>query len=86
MVQTMVGLRADAPNKRLYVNPMLPAWLPEVVLRNLRAGPCTFTLHFWREGERSCWEVVDMTSNSGVAREDAIEVMDEMAITSTPHS
>src|SRR5207245_8279144 len=48
MVQTVLGLRADAPNKRLYVNPTLPKWFSDVELRNLRVGPCSFTLHFWR--------------------------------------
>jgi hypothetical protein len=86
MVQTILGLRADAPNKRLYVNPTLPAWFSEVVLRNLRVGPCTFTLHFWREGDRSHWEVVDRTADAGVAQEDVIEVMDELALTSSPRS
>jgi len=81
MVQTMLGLRADAPRKRLYVNPTLPAWLPEVVLRRLRVGPCSFTLHFWREGDRSLWEVVNMTLALGAAEKDAIQVMDEPAVT-----
>ncbi len=86
MVQTILGLRADAPNKRLYVNPTLPEWFSEVVLRNLRVGPCTFTLHFWREGERSRWEVVNMTINSAVAQEDVIQVRDELAVASSRSS
>ncbi len=86
MVQTILGLRADAPNKRLYVNPTLPEWFSEVVLRDLRVGPCTFTLHFWREGERSRWEVVNMTINSAVAQEDVIQVRDELAVASSRSS
>jgi hypothetical protein len=39
--------------------------------------PCFFTLHFWREGDRSPWEVVDMMLNPGVPYEEAIEVVDE---------
>ncbi len=39
-----------------------------------------FTLHFWREGERSHWEVVNMAVDSGVAQEDMIQVMDEQAV------
>ena len=83
MVQTILGLRADAPHKRLYVNPTLPTWLSEVVLRYLRVGPCTFTLHFWREGDRSRWEVVNMTLDPWVAAEDAIQVMDEPVVTTS---
>jgi glycogen debranching enzyme len=86
MVQTMLGLRADAPHKRLYVNPTLPEWLPELQLRGLHVGPCTFTLHFWREGDRSRWEVVHMALDSGVAAEDAVQVMDELAVISSRSS
>ena len=86
MVQTMLGLRADAPNKRLYVNPTLPTWLSEVVLRRLRVGPCSFTIHFWREGDNSRWEVVNMTVDSGVAQEDVIQVMDELVVTASRSS
>src|SRR5579859_4077551 len=67
MVQAMLGLRADAPHKRLYVNPTLPVWLPELQLQHLRIGPCSFALHFWREGDCSRWEVMDMTVDPGVA-------------------
>ena len=86
MVQTVLGLRADAPHKRLYVNPTLPEWFSEVVLRNLRVGPCSFTLHFWREEDRSRWEVVNMAIDSGVAQEDMIQVMDELAVNSSRSS
>jgi hypothetical protein len=85
-VQTILGLRGDAPNKRLYVNPTLPTWFSEVVLRNLRVGPCIFTLHFWREGDRSRWEVVNMSVDSGIAQEDGIQVMDELVVASSRSS
>ena len=56
------------------------------MLRNLRVGPCSFTLHFWGEGERSRWEVVNMAVDSGVAQEDVIQVMDELAVTASRSS
>jgi glycogen debranching enzyme len=77
MVQTILGLRADAPHKRLYVNPTLPDWLPELQLQQLRVGHCSFNLHFWREGDRSRWEVVGMKVDHGVAQEERIQVMNE---------
>lgn len=83
MVQTMLGLRADAPHKRLYVDPTLPTWLSEVVLRRLRVGPCTFTLHFWREGDCSRWEVLEMKVDHGVKQEDTIQVTDERAVSTS---
>lgn len=77
MLQTILGLRADAPHKRLYVNPTLPEWLPELLVQQLRVGPCLFTLHFWREGGRSRWEVHTMTLDQGVAQDDSIQVLDD---------
>src|SRR6266699_731139 len=35
MLQTILGLRAEAPHKRLYVNPTLPEWLPELQIQRL---------------------------------------------------
>jgi glycogen debranching enzyme len=77
MVRVILGLRADAPNRRLYVNPTLPDWLPEIELQRLQVGPCFLTLHFWREGKTSHWEVRDMTADKGVAKDDMIQVEDE---------
>ncbi len=77
MIQTMLGLRADAPHKRLYVNPTLPAWLPAIEFRDIRVGPCSISLRFWREGEHSRWEVSDTRSDQGTAEEDRITVVDE---------
>jgi glycogen debranching enzyme len=62
LLQAMLGLQADAPNSRLYVDPQLPAWLPSVELRGLKVGRDKTDLHFWREGDRTFWEV---SSQSG---------------------
>ncbi len=77
LLQTLLGLRADAPHRRLYVNPTLPAWLPDLQLQHLHVGPCWCTLHFWREGDRSRWEVTEMMVDQGAAQEDRIQVMNE---------
>ena len=61
MLQTIFGLRADAPHGRLYVHPTLPTWLPEIELRHLRVGASSIDLRFWREGEQSRWEVCNIT-------------------------
>ena len=53
LVQAILGLRADAPPGRLYVDPTLPRWLPDVTLRGLKVGGRRLTLRFWREGDRS---------------------------------
>jgi glycogen debranching enzyme len=74
MVRVMLGLRADAPHKRLSVNPTLPDWLPEIEVQHLRVGPCSITLHFWREGDSSRWEVREITADKSVAKDDMIQV------------
>ena len=75
MLRTMLGLRADAPHRRLYVNPTLPDWLPEIELRHMRVGACSLTLRFWREGNDSRWEVRAIQPDKGVAQEDEIQVV-----------
>jgi hypothetical protein len=47
----MLGLQADAPNRRLTLDrPILPAGLTKVVIRGLRVGDdsCDLLLHRWR--------------------------------------
>jgi glycogen debranching enzyme len=47
LVAVMLGLHAvtDAAGSRLYVDPALPEWLPELTMRNLRAGHGSLDLH-----------------------------------------
>jgi glycogen debranching enzyme len=63
LVQTMLGLRADAPNGRLYVNPTLPTWLPDVALSNLQVGGARLSVSFWRANNapdaETRWDVLD---------------------------
>ncbi len=49
--------RSDRQGSRLYVDPALPEWLPELTISNLRAGRGSMTLHF-RNGD------VDVRSNT----------------------
>jgi glycogen debranching enzyme len=51
LIRTMLGLQADAPNRRLTLDrPILPAGLTKVVIRGLRVGDasCDLLLHRWR--------------------------------------
>jgi glycogen debranching enzyme len=77
MLRTILGLRADAPHQRLFVNPTLPEWLPGITLEHLRVGPCSITLHFWREGAISRWEVREIQADSGKVQEEQIQVVQE---------
>ena len=67
LVQTILGLRADAPHGRLYVDPTLPRWLPDVTLRGLKVGSSAVDIRFWREGDRSRWDVLALTGDIQVA-------------------
>jgi glycogen debranching enzyme len=66
LIQALVGLRADAPEGRLYVDPTLPLWLPDLVLKGLVVGTTRLTLRFWREGETSRWDVLAQTDGPEV--------------------
>lgn len=74
MLRIILGLRADAPNKRLYVQPTLPDWLPDIEIQRLSVGACSLNLRFWRDGKKSHWSVVGKQAG---CKEDEIEVLDE---------
>ena len=57
LLQSILGLQADAPNQRLYVDPELPAWLPDITLHQLAIGQAIVELRFWREADRTHWSV-----------------------------
>ncbi|WP_244220100.1 glycogen-debranching protein [Paraburkholderia terricola] len=47
LLQAILGLQPDAPDAMLYVDPVLPTWLSDVTLRDLRVGRQTFDIRFW---------------------------------------
>ena len=49
LLHTILGLQPVAPLHLLVVDPVLPSWLPEVIVRDLRLGGATATLRFWRD-------------------------------------
>ncbi len=77
MLRTILGLRADAPHNKLYLRPTLPDWIPELTLQHLRVGACKITIHFWREGKASRWEVQEIKADKGTAKEEMIDVEDD---------
>jgi glycogen debranching enzyme len=58
MVQAILGLQPDAPHRTLYVDPVLPPWLPDLTARRLRLGEQVFDIRFWRAGEETQFEVL----------------------------
>ena len=57
LTQALLGFLPDAPRNKLYVDPSLPAWLPDLTVRDLRIGKHKFDIRFWREGEQTAFEV-----------------------------
>jgi glycogen debranching enzyme len=57
LLQAMLGVAVDAPAGKLYVDPNLPDWLPDVTLSNLTVGKQSFKIRFWREAEQTKFDV-----------------------------
>ena len=58
LLQAILGLEADAHKKTLYVDPVLPHWLSDITLHNVRVGTSTATLRFWTENSNTRYEVL----------------------------
>jgi len=42
----------------LYLDPVLPDWMPDLTVRDVRIGQLSFDLRFWRDGAATLWEVL----------------------------
>jgi glycogen debranching enzyme len=70
VLQSLLGLVPWAPQKLLLVDPILPAWLPEVVLHDLRVGEAMVTLRAVRSADGSSdYEVIRKTGTLHVLRQ-----------------
>jgi glycogen debranching enzyme len=58
LLQALLGIRQDAPRGKLYVDPALPDWLPDITLTDLRLGQECFDIRFWREGKKTDFKVL----------------------------
>jgi glycogen debranching enzyme len=56
-LQAIIGFQPEAPHDKLFLDPCLPDWLPDLVVKDLRMGQRQFDLRFWRDGGTSRWEV-----------------------------
>jgi glycogen debranching enzyme len=57
LIRCLVGLRPDAANGVLYVEPHLPDWLPALELRGIGVGQTMLDLRFWREQSETHFDV-----------------------------
>src|SRR3954454_4977007 len=51
LLQAILGIYLDAPRGRIFVDPVLPSWLPDITLLDLRLGHRSFDVRFWLDGE-----------------------------------
>ena len=59
LLQAMLGFQPDAPAGKLYLDPALPEWMPDVQLTNLQVGRRSFDIRFARQGDgQTIWEVL----------------------------
>ncbi len=69
-MQTLLGLVPFAPAETLVLDPVLPPWIPEVVLHDLRVGEAHVSLRVWRnEQGGSEWEVLNKRGTLHVVRQ-----------------
>jgi glycogen debranching enzyme len=64
LLRAILGLHADAHKGILHIDPALPAWLPDITLHNLRVGTSMTTLRFWREKDKTRYDV--LSSDNGL--------------------
>jgi glycogen debranching enzyme len=63
LLQTLLGIEPDAPRGKLYLDPALPDWLPDVTLYGLRLGEQAFDIGFRRDGDETKFEVLRGDAN-----------------------
>ena len=57
-MQAILGFRPDAPRGKLHIDPLLPEWLPDLTVLDLRLGGHRFDIQFWRDGDETQFEVL----------------------------
>jgi glycogen debranching enzyme len=58
-LRILLGLQPDTPEGRLYIDPALPPWCPDLSLNQLNVGPHHLRLHAWRRPDGSSAVDVD---------------------------
>jgi len=76
-IQVLLGLLPLAPFETLVLDPALPAWLPEVVVHDLRVGQARATLRCWRDADGSSkYEVLRKHGTLRVVRQPPPDAID----------
>lgn len=70
LLQSMLGIWAIAPARTLVLDPDLPAWLPEVTLRDLRIGEDVASIRFRRDEEgRTSMDIIEQSERLRIVRQ-----------------
>jgi glycogen debranching enzyme len=70
IVQSLLGLVPLAATRTLVLDPALPGWMPEVVVRDLRIGDARVSLRFLRNADgSSTWDVLDQQGSLHILRQ-----------------
>jgi glycogen debranching enzyme len=83
LTQAMLGFLPDAPRNKLYVDPSLPTWLPDLTVQDLSVGKHKLDIRFWREGEQTEFEVIKGDPTL-VERCDIVSKVAQLRIASDP--
>ena len=68
LMQSILGLDPDAANGRLYLDPELPDWLPDLTLIDLKVGDQVFDLRFQQVDGETTFEVMRGDSNAVIPK------------------
>ena len=71
-LQAMLGLYPFAPTNLLLLDPHLPDWLPEIFLRNLHVGNAVVSIHFYRRGKDTKFDVLEKQGRLHVLRQPSL--------------
>jgi glycogen debranching enzyme len=76
LVHTLLGLQPVGPLDLLVIDPVLPPWLPEVIVRDLRLAGATATLRFWRDtAGASHGEIVERRGTLHLVKQPPLEAV-----------
>src|ERR1700726_668791 len=58
LTQALLGFLPDAPRNKLYIDPALPKWLPDLAVQDLRIGRHKLAIRFWRQSGETRFRVI----------------------------
>jgi glycogen debranching enzyme len=79
LVHVLLGLRADAPRRRLELAPALPPWLDWIEVENMDVGAARVAFRCTRDGAHSRVDVLDVSGPCTVEQVDEVPAFAEPA-------